>query len=199
MECEKKQYQLQAVCFAASTGVVIACLEGTIVKSFMEQLRVWMFLALNLLLLAILFTSTNPTLLHAKSEQKQTNASEEKLKVEESNEEEDCKLEMVCIEDEKNQENCKKVRVVEFELMGHEENAEKIIECDLKCEESGEVEMKEEEFQLSKEELNEKVEAFIAMFKQHLRSDAKGRSCRQFHSSLSKNSGRLNVMPKHFR
>ncbi|KAG9159758.1 hypothetical protein Leryth_007776 [Lithospermum erythrorhizon] len=188
MEYETKEYQLQAVCFAAAIGVVLACLEGTIVKSFMEQLRVWMFLALNLLLLAILFTSTNPTLLSAKMVQKQNNASEERLKIAEE-----------CIEDEKNQENFKKQEVVESELMGFVENAEKVIECDLKFQESCEAEMKEEEFQLSKEELNEKVEAFIAMFKQHLRSDAKGRSCRQSHTSLSKNSGRLHAMPKHFR
>ncbi|KAL0395669.1 UNVERIFIED_CONTAM: Paired amphipathic helix protein Sin3-like 2 [Sesamum calycinum] len=49
--------QLQAVWFAAGMAAFIACIERAVVESLFTHWRVWAFLALNLLLLAILFTS----------------------------------------------------------------------------------------------------------------------------------------------
>ncbi|KAL6994272.1 hypothetical protein U1Q18_012379 [Sarracenia purpurea var. burkii] len=58
MEKKKEDDNLHAVWFAAGTLVAAACLQRASVASLVEQWRVWVFLALNLLLLAILFTST---------------------------------------------------------------------------------------------------------------------------------------------
>ena len=52
-----REDQLQAVWFAAGTAAFIACIERAVVVSLFAHWRVWAFLALNLLLLAILFTS----------------------------------------------------------------------------------------------------------------------------------------------
>lgn len=57
MEDRKKEDKLQAVWFAAGVAALMACLERAMLVSFVEQWRVIAFLALNLLLLAILFTS----------------------------------------------------------------------------------------------------------------------------------------------
>lgn len=57
----KKEDTLQAVWFAAGVAALMACLERAILVSFVEQWRLIAFLALNLLLLAILFTSTTNT------------------------------------------------------------------------------------------------------------------------------------------
>ncbi|KAJ0457333.1 hypothetical protein HanIR_Chr15g0772481 [Helianthus annuus] len=54
-----QKHHLHAVWFAAGTALLLACVERAVVVSIF-QYHMWVFLALNLLLIAILFTSTHP-------------------------------------------------------------------------------------------------------------------------------------------
>lgn len=127
---------VQAVWFAAGTAALMACLERAVVVSFVEQWRVLVFLALNLLLLAILFTSTRP---NSNYPPQTLNTPISSTISEEANE--------AAIEKESEPEP--------------EEDADPDPIDDLKSADN-----------MSKEELNERAEAFIAMFRQHLASDA---------------------------
>lgn len=79
MVVSKKEDKLQAVWFAAGMAALMACLERAILVSFVEQWRVIAFLLLNLLLLAILFTSTSSstTIVETSTETFGTNATTE--------------------------------------------------------------------------------------------------------------------------
>ncbi|KAK2967859.1 hypothetical protein RJ640_029853 [Escallonia rubra] len=61
MEDKRREDHLHAVGFAAGMAALMACLECAAVVSIVEKWRVRVFLALNLLLLAILFTSSTTT------------------------------------------------------------------------------------------------------------------------------------------
>ncbi|KAI8541592.1 hypothetical protein RHMOL_Rhmol08G0073500 [Rhododendron molle] len=152
MEKKKEDdHHLHAVWFAAgSTLVVAACLQRAAVVSLVEQWRVWVFLALNLLLLAILFTSTSAKVSAIHEE----NSSQ--------------------VQDNTNYEMGK----------GRKPCRRRLLEADDYGSDSGRFSMvpkrgggnssaaaKSTADQLSKEELNERVEAFIAMFRQQLVSD----------------------------
>ncbi|XP_019161806.1 PREDICTED: uncharacterized protein LOC109158328 [Ipomoea nil] len=141
MEATKKQggnghhdLHVQAVWFAAGTAALMACLERAVVVSFVEQWRVLVFLALNLLLLAILFTSTRP------------NSPPETL-----------------------------INTPIISCTTAEEADEAAIEKEAEAEAEEDAEDPVDDLKsadMSKEELNERAEAFIAMFRQHLASDA---------------------------
>ncbi|KAK4367487.1 hypothetical protein RND71_011279 [Anisodus tanguticus] len=176
MEETKRQDKLQAVWFAAGVAALMACLERAILVSFVEQWRVIAFLALNLLLLAILFTSrsTPTTPIVETSQESISNTTESKI-------------ELFCLKQEKGVKECKKLLVPcveevseeaitkdvkeEFPLLDKRENREDQLDDSI-----------DEAQQISMEELNERAEAFIAMFRQHLISDAKAysynKSCR---------------------
>lgn len=138
---------IQTVLFTAGTAVLMACLKRFIMMFFIEQWRLWVFLVLNVVLLAILFTSY-------KTSSTTTNQEDEKLK----------NVKRVEEKEEKCEENVK----------GEEE--ERAMEDDeIEVIEDGGIEEEEEEEEsprLSKEELNERVEAFIATFRRQLASDA---------------------------
>lgn len=115
----------------------------------MEQWRAWVFIVLNLVLLAILFTSVSST----SGENQECNSG-------------DGEADRVPVKVEK-----KETRQCRWPPA--QVDQEVLKECD---EEWFEVEdkMEEEEVpKLSKEALNERVEAFILMFRQHLVSDAR--------------------------
>lgn len=115
----------------------------------MEQWRAWVFIVLNLVLLAILFTSVSST----SSENQECNSG-------------DGEADRVPVKVER-----KETRQCRWPPA--QVDQEVLKECD---EEWFEVEdkMEEEEVpKLSKEALNERVEAFILMFRQHLVSDAR--------------------------
>ncbi|KAL2523467.1 uncharacterized protein Fot_27390 [Forsythia ovata] len=140
----KREVELKAVWFAAGMAAFMACLERFI---FYTHWRMWVFLALNLLLLAILFTSTMKT---------QTP----------SNHIDNCVGEY---EDEKNKrsEECRPL-VSNIGTDHFSNNLPKLREglCVKFVEEYEDDEYgKEGSFELSKEELNERVEAFIKMQK----------------------------------
>ncbi|KAL0014183.1 hypothetical protein SO802_001252 [Lithocarpus litseifolius] len=147
------------ILFSAGTlALLMACVKCAMPNLLVEQWRAWVFLVLNLVLLAILFTSTR---------------SEEA-----SNETQQCKNN-VAMKDERNKKNKSHC------CTG---SAPEVEECTIECKEivhsekiisggNNEPEEKVEDDaeipRLSKEELNERVETFIAMFRQHLVSDAK--------------------------
>lgn len=143
--------QLQAVWFAAGTAAFMACIERAVVVSLFAHWRVWAFLALNLLLLAILFTS--------KLSQIESSS--------EVDEEDDCRLAFKGKQEE--------LSPVVAAAGGGGGGAESVKSAasggDAECEKK---DVKQEGHeQISEEELNKRAEAFIAMFRQHLVSDAK--------------------------
>lgn len=147
------------ILFTAGTlALLMACVKCGMPTLLVEQWRAWVFLVLNLVLLAILFTSTRSE--EASKETQQCNNN-------------------VAMKDERNKKNkshCSTWSAPEVEECTIEckeiVHSEKIIsggnnEPEEKVEDDAEIP------RLSKEELNERVETFIAMFRQHLVSDAK--------------------------
>ncbi|KZV45656.1 hypothetical protein F511_02316 [Dorcoceras hygrometricum] len=135
---KRKEDCLTAVWFAAGTAASIACIERAIVVSLFAHWRVWVFLALNLLLLAILFTSKSEPRVDDQNGFTNTKLNRKKRSLDNGH----------------------------AQLLKNEDN----VEAKMKTAESDVIQ--EAQYQLTKEELNQRVEAFIAMFRQHLVSDA---------------------------
>ncbi|OIT05895.1 PREDICTED: uncharacterized protein LOC109222910 [Nicotiana attenuata] len=173
MEDRKKQDKLQAVWFAAGVAALMACLERAMLVSFVEQWRVIAFLALNLLLLAILFTSRSTPITPIVEETSPECISDttEQSKIEKKRVEECKKRLVVPLVDEVFEEVTKEVKEDYTIVIDKRENKEDQLDESI-----------DETQQISMEELNERAEAFIAMFRQHLISDAKAysysKSCR---------------------
>lgn len=154
---ENEDEYVHTILFAAGTALTMACLKRVMMLFFVEQWRMRVFLVLNLVLLAILFSSIRST---SSTENQDSNANVE-VKIDEK---------------KKRRKQC-----------GWCPKFEACKECHKLSKVNDANEVKQEEFEvdneppkLSKEELNERVEAFIAMFRQHLVSDArKGRN--KFH------------------
>ncbi|KAL3346804.1 hypothetical protein AABB24_025309 [Solanum stoloniferum] len=188
MEERKKEDKLQAVWFAAGVAALMACLERAILVSFVEQWRVVAFIALNLLLLAILFTSTSTTpttpIVETSTESSSSNTTtESKIEVKVGKE---CNKPVVpCVEDISEVAITKDVKEEYPKITDKRENQkEQLLDDSI-----------DEAQQISMEELNERAEAFIAMFRQHLISDAKAysysKSCR-IRTSISLKGGDKN-------
>ncbi|CAN4079311.1 unnamed protein product [Withania somnifera] len=175
----EKQDKLQAVCFAAGMAAVMACLERAILVSFVEQWRLIAFLALNLLLLAILFTSTTTTPILQITQS--TNTSTES-KIEENMGKECKKPLLPCVEEISEEAITKDVKEEYITIINKRE--EELLDDSV-----------DEAQQISMEELNKRAEAFIARFRQHLISDAKAyrysKSCR-IRTSISLKRGDKN-------
>ncbi|GER29434.1 hypothetical protein STAS_05288 [Striga asiatica] len=151
---EKREDQIQAVSFAAGMAACMACVQRAIIVSVFVHWRIWAFLALNLLLLAILFTS--------------------KFQNVRADQESGRNLDF---EKEKNAKQENEAPELEESSVDGGDCDEK--EVELPEEDKTVNEEEEDEDELSKEELNKRVEAFIAMFRQHLVCDAKGKSFEQ--------------------
>ncbi|XP_073018012.1 uncharacterized protein [Primulina eburnea] len=149
----KRDDQMKAVWFAAGTAALMACIERATFVSLFTHWRVWAFLVLNLLLLAILFTSKSQTSYPDHSSDSQDGDADPEL---------DKKKKTQLWQPQVSTNVIARVQFVE--------NATRI-----NCEEDGKLQ-EEAQFELTKEELNERVENFIAMFRQHLVSDSKS-SC----------------------
>lgn len=157
MERKQDEQQLPAVKFAAGAAVLMACLERATLVSFFEQWRVFVFIVLNLLLLAILFTSSNyhtcPSLTN------EVDGSE-------------VQGEKTSSKDEVQTEQCRNLGKISNQDVSKMLKSENKTEMENeKCYFSEEEENEDEDdnkkaSELSKEELNEKVEAFITMFRQ---------------------------------
>ncbi|XWS44250.1 hypothetical protein CRYUN_Cryun15aG0028200 [Craigia yunnanensis] len=121
--------------FTAGIVLLLVCLKRALLLFLVEQWRAWVFLVLNIVVLAIFFTSMNKN--------------DEEMK--------------------KKKGNCNEVEAWKEKemLKSKRSNAE----AEEKLEK--EIEEKVELPKLSKEELNERVEAFIAMFRQQLALDGR--------------------------
>ncbi|KAE8668623.1 Detected protein of unknown function [Hibiscus syriacus] len=152
---EGKKENVNTALFTAGIAVLVVCLKRPLLLFLVQQWRAWVFLVLNLVLLAIFFTSMNPN----SSRQQEINKKDEETKKTSGglNEDEVCKEEDHLHQDEvtNSKKRSKSEEIVEKQLVveKEEENIEAL--------------------KLSKEELNERVDAFIAMFRQHLASDAR--------------------------
>lgn len=147
-----KKDQLQAVWFAAGMAVVIACLERAVVVSIFKQWHMWVFLALNLLLIAILFTSTYPPRNTSNPPPKSHSGQETKTHAPVHVSQAPVHAPPSTVEND---------RVNEGEESGDDEDD---VDDD----------NDEKSLVLSNDELNEKVEAFISRFRQqYLVSDVK--------------------------
>ncbi|KAI5341068.1 PREDICTED: ABC transporter F [Prunus dulcis] len=162
-ERELQEYIVHTVLFTAGAAVLMACLQRVILTVFlMEQWRAWVFLVLNLILLAILFTPISSTSNFDQNQQCSSNNSNAEVveNIEPKNKRREyyrCPSSEQAVEDVKecDEEICKKRSTsVENEEEGFEDQTEEV----------------------SKEALNERVEAFIVMFRQHLVSDARNES-----------------------
>lgn len=159
-ECERETKEeefnedsIQTIMFTLGTFLLMVCLKSFLV----EKWRAYMFLILNVILLAILFMSMKPNYWNSRNLESESNVEEVKI---------DDKLKKSACESSQEIEEkkeCYKQQCWTSTNHVHVEN-----EIDEEEEEEDEhVEV------LSKEELNERVEAFIAMFRKHLISDVK--------------------------
>ncbi|KAL5742278.1 hypothetical protein ACOSP7_029010 [Xanthoceras sorbifolium] len=174
-ECYAKEREfgdesLHTVLFTAGTALMMACLKRFIVVLFIEQWRLWVFLLLNVVLLAIFFTSKPSTTSTEEQE------SEENVKVIIKRKE----LQQCGSAPESEESGHGNVKVEKCEKLQskiREENDQKVSTKDVKNEnvkneDEDDDDDGEESPRLSKEELNERVEAFIATFRKQLVSDA---------------------------
>ncbi|KAB2613952.1 hypothetical protein D8674_036268 [Pyrus ussuriensis x Pyrus communis] len=166
MEKMRESGRINTVLVTAGAAVLMACLKRFMLMVFlMEQWRAWVFLLLNLVLLAIVFTSISSGTSSIGRECENKNNGENNAEGFKSNEgvkrrEYRCPSAPQIVE---------RVKVCEDEMCkrsdsGGGESEHERVEDDAEDEEVR---------KLSKEDLNEKVEAFIVMFRQHLVSDAR--------------------------
>ncbi|KAL2335587.1 hypothetical protein Fmac_016800 [Flemingia macrophylla] len=145
---------MHTIVFTAGTFLLMVCLKHFLV----EQWRAWVFLFLNVILLAILFMSMRPS---ESSVEEVKGENKEKKRPsggsQETEEGKECSIKQCCSSISSGN-TC--VDVENEIIEGNDDD-------DDEDEEEEQVQV------LSKEELNERVEAFIAMFRQHLISDVK--------------------------
>lgn len=161
------------VLFAAGTALLIAWLKRAVMVCLVEQWRAWVFLALNLVLLAIVFTSARSST--TTSEDEETNESSDNSSSSNNN---NSNAEVVEAERKKRRRQCRRSGAAEVGNKhgdcGHKTYRRRSSRVEAERVDEG---VDAENRGLSKEELNERVEAFITMFRQHLVLDARrGRS-----------------------
>jgi hypothetical protein len=168
-EEEFNEDSIQTIMFTLGTFLLMVCLKSFLV----EKWRSYVFLILNVILLAILFMSMKPNYWSSRNLESESNV--EDVKNDDKLKKSACGISQ---EIEENKKCYKKQCWTSASTIStnhvHVEN-----EIDEEEEEEDEhVEV------LSKEELNERVEAFIAMFRKHLISDDKhGENFRQQNTS----------------
>ncbi|KAK9119565.1 hypothetical protein Scep_017658 [Stephania cephalantha] len=156
MKNRLKNEEIEAAVIAISIAILMAGVKHA-VASMLQQWRALVFLLLNLLLLAILFTSIKH---QPRNKEVETVDNDKKIEKKAA---------------KRKKSKCEWFDPVEEMALPSEESVcsdDECVEnggCDQPC--------------LSKEELNAKVEAFIVMFRQQLASDAQRRRSRP--SSLS--------------
>lgn len=163
---EEKKENVNTALFTAGIAFLLVCLKRALLLFLVQQWRAWVFLVLNLVLLAIFFTSMNPN--SSQISQQEMNKNEEEMKKKRGNFNE---VE-ACTEDQQQQHQQQQQVVSNSKQISKSEEVEEMVEKEVMVEEEENIET----LKLSKEELNERVEAFIAMFRQQLALDArKGR------------------------
>jgi type III secretory pathway component EscV len=149
---------INTVLFTAGAALLMACLKRAMITCLVEQWRAWVFLVLNLVLLAILFTSVRSGA---------SNENQEYCNIVED-------VGTKKTERKKNRRHCTRSPQVEEHKDSHEMYRKRSLGNIERVEDHHHAEANP--IRLSKEELNERAETFIAMFRQHLVTDAeKGR------------------------
>ncbi|KAM1058755.1 uncharacterized protein LOC126612223 [Malus sylvestris] len=166
MEKWRESGRVNTVLFTAGAAVAMACLKRVILMVFlMEQWRASVFLLLNLVLLAIVFTSISSGTSNINRNRDCENDNGEGIKSNgggKKRREYRCQSAPQAVEEVKECED----EMCKSSARGGGESEQERDEDDTEEEE-------EEVRKLSEEDLNEKVEAFIVMFRQHLVSDAR--------------------------
>lgn len=158
-EEEQKEDNIHTtIVFTAGTFLLMVCLKRFLV----EQWRAWVFLVLNVILLAILFMSMRPCYWGQNSESDESSVEEAKNDKKEKMGQCDKCFQGI----EEGKECYRKQSWTSTTTTTH-------VHIQNETYEDEEEEEEEQVLMLSKEELNERVEAFIAMFRQHLISDVK--------------------------
>ncbi|KAM1656713.1 hypothetical protein TB2_044964 [Malus domestica] len=162
MEKMREGGRVNTVLFTAGAAVLMACLKRFILMVFlMEHWRAWVFLLLNLVLLAVVFTSISSRTSNTdRNRECENNAEGFKRNEGAKRREYRCPSAPQIVE---------RVKVCEDEVCkrsasGGGESEQERVEDDTE---------EEEVRKLSKEDLNERVEAFIVMFRQHLVSNSR--------------------------
>ncbi|GMN42415.1 hypothetical protein TIFTF001_011628 [Ficus carica] len=160
-EFEEECYIL-LVLVTAGIAVLMACLKRVLVVFLLEEWRAWVFLFLNLVLLAILFTSTLSKSKESQDCPKESNA---EVKIERNKKVK--KQHSKCwSEHEKSEVESEESEKISEKSSSRNGGDDRIARTEDKAE--AEAEAEAEPPRLSKKELNERAEAFIVMFKQHL-------------------------------
>ncbi|XP_058773188.1 uncharacterized protein LOC131647297 [Vicia villosa] len=172
-ECERetkeeefKEDSIQTIMFTLGTFLVMICLKGFLV----EKWRSYVFIILNVILLAILYMSMNPNYCSSRNLDNESNV--EDVKNDDKEKKRVCEISQEIEEDKEcHKKQCwnstSTIHHVHHVDVENKIDENEIDEIDEDEEEDEHVEV------LSKEELNERVEAFIAMFRRHLISDDK--------------------------
>jgi type III secretory pathway component EscV len=166
-EREHEDDTINTVLFTAGAALLMACLKRAMIMCLVEQWRAWVFLVLNLVLLAIFFTSIRSGA--DSNESQECNVDDVGLKkTERKTNRRQCASSAAAAQVEEHKD-CHKM--YKKRSVGNDEQPAERVEDDVVAEANP--------IRLSKEELNKRAETFIAMFRQHLVTDAeKGR--RQF-------------------
>ena len=166
---------IHIVLFTAGIALLMACFKRALMVFLLEEWRLWVFLFLNLVLLSILFTSTLSTPKEESKESKRDNGVDQELKknhVErskkikgQSSSKEEEQVTLLEREDNKSEDLCDKK--ISGAMLSSKSSGG--VDVKVSCKEDDQMEAP----RLSKEELNERAEAFIVMFRQHLVLDAR--------------------------
>ncbi|XP_021737836.1 uncharacterized protein LOC110704361 [Chenopodium quinoa] len=144
-------------------ALLMLCFRRAVVVSLVEQWRARIFLLLNLVLLAVLFTSLHFSTGSSDNNQQDDSNVDGKIVTKQKSDVVTTSVSTTC-----NGQSCKLTRKKTTSNVVVNSKVEKDVE-------------------LSEEELNRRVEAFIAMFKQQLISDSKRRT-RDVSASKSRGS-----------
>lgn len=190
MEAKESEFEDESkytILFTAGTALLLVGLKRVIMMFFIEQWRLWVFITLNLVLLAIFFTS-----MHCKSSDQAQNqeSSGDNVKVEKMIKKRNKECVYWSADDQV--EECHTNNKLQREISENKE-----VMC---MEDYDDVDADADEAEpprLSKEELNERAEAFIATFRQHLVLDArKGREVQLLNRQLQKREVRSFIKVK---
>ncbi|XP_058753835.1 uncharacterized protein LOC131627017 [Vicia villosa] len=164
-ECERETKEfnedsIQSIMFTLGTFLLMVCLKSFLV----EKWRSYVFLFLNVILLAILYMSMNPNYCSTRNLENESNV--EVVKNDDKEKKRACEFSQI----EEDKECYKKQS---WNSTSSSTSSIHHVDVENEIDENDDEEEDEHVEVLSKEELNERVEAFIAMFRRHLISDDK--------------------------
>ncbi|CAK8533591.1 unnamed protein product [Lathyrus sativus] len=171
-ECERETKEqefnedsIQSIMFTLGTFLLMVCLKSFLV----EKWRSYVFLFLNVILLAILYMSMKPNYWSSRSLENESNVEDVK------NDDKEKKMECEFSQEKEIEEDEECYKKQCWNNTSSSTSSIHHVDVENEIDEDDDEEIEEDEHVevLSKEELNERVEAFIAMFRKHLISDDK--------------------------